>query len=572
MAGTLDSAMFRESYANVFAGDKNWNSIQVPRGDRFTWADDSTYVRNPPYFEGMTRQPAAVTDITGARVLAMLGDSVTTDHISPAGSIGKDSPAGKYLVSKGVQPADFNQYGARRGNHEVMMRGTFANTRLRNQLVPGHRRRLHRPPARRREAVDLRRRHALRGRQGSAGRPGRQGVRQRFVPRLGRQGHQAAGRPRRHRGELRAHPSVQPDWHGRPAAGVPVRAERRVAGPHRPRGLRHLRASTRAGPGRCRSSRAATTARQSASVRGSASTLPRSATTSPTAASCTTSCGSWPAPARPPDAAVPDLIDVGANLTHESFRDDLPEVLERAARCGVRRLVVTGTSLAASAGCARTGDGAARGPVGHGRRPPSCRGRLRRCHRGQRCGRCCAIPWWWPPANAAWTTTGTTRRGMHSALPSRGRSSWPSASGRPLFLHQRDAHQDFLAILREQGSRLPAGVAHCFTNGPEEMAGLPGPGPPHRHHGLDLRRTPGGGPPLGGCGRCRSTGSWWRPTAPTCSREPSGRRPGVGGMSPRCCPRWSAYSRTFMGVSPEIVAEAATRNAEALFGLSADPR
>ncbi len=137
VAGTLDSAMFRDSYANVFAGDKNWNSIQVPRGDRFTWADDSTYVRNPPYFEGMTRQPSAVADITGARVLAMLGDSVTTDHISPAGSIGKDSPAGKYLISKGVQPADFNQYGARRGNHEVMMRGTFANTRLRNQLVPG---------------------------------------------------------------------------------------------------------------------------------------------------------------------------------------------------------------------------------------------------------------------------------------------------------------------------------------------------------------------------------------------------------------------------------------------------
>ncbi|MEQ1801595.1 MAG: aconitate hydratase AcnA [Gammaproteobacteria bacterium] len=137
VAGTLTSAMFRQSYENVFAGDKNWNSIQVPRGDRFTWADDSTYVRNPPYFEGMTRQPAAITDISGARVLAMLGDSVTTDHISPAGSIGKDSPAGRYLVSKGVQPADFNQYGARRGNHEVMMRGTFANTRLRNQLVPG---------------------------------------------------------------------------------------------------------------------------------------------------------------------------------------------------------------------------------------------------------------------------------------------------------------------------------------------------------------------------------------------------------------------------------------------------
>ncbi|MBN8281256.1 MAG: aconitate hydratase AcnA [Gammaproteobacteria bacterium] len=137
VAGTIDSAMFRQSYANVFAGDRNWNTINVPRGDRFSWADDSTYVRNPPYFEGMGKAPVPVTDIRGARVLALLGDSVTTDHISPAGSIGKDSPAGKYLLSKGVQPVDFNQYGARRGNHEVMMRGTFANIRLRNQLVPG---------------------------------------------------------------------------------------------------------------------------------------------------------------------------------------------------------------------------------------------------------------------------------------------------------------------------------------------------------------------------------------------------------------------------------------------------
>jgi aconitate hydratase len=137
VVSTIDSAMFRQSYANVFAGDRNWNSVSVPQGDRFTWADESTYVRNPPYFDGMSLQPAPVTDIRGARVLALLGDSVTTDHISPAGSIRKDSPAGKYLVSKGVQPADFNQYGARRGNHEVMMRGTFANIRLRNQLVPG---------------------------------------------------------------------------------------------------------------------------------------------------------------------------------------------------------------------------------------------------------------------------------------------------------------------------------------------------------------------------------------------------------------------------------------------------
>jgi aconitate hydratase len=109
----------------------------VPTGDRFAWAEESTYVRNPPYFEGMPAKPGAVADIRGARVLALLGDSVTTDHISPAGSIGKDTPAGKYLLSKGVQQSDFNQYGARRGNHEVMMRGTFANIRLRNQLAPG---------------------------------------------------------------------------------------------------------------------------------------------------------------------------------------------------------------------------------------------------------------------------------------------------------------------------------------------------------------------------------------------------------------------------------------------------
>jgi aconitate hydratase len=137
VARCIDSAMFRDSYANVFGGDKNWNSVKVPTGDRFAWADDSTYVRNPPYFEGMPAKPGSVADIRGARVLALLGDSVTTDHISPAGSIGKDTPAGKYLLSKGVQQADFNQYGARRGNHEVMMRGTFANIRLRNQLAPG---------------------------------------------------------------------------------------------------------------------------------------------------------------------------------------------------------------------------------------------------------------------------------------------------------------------------------------------------------------------------------------------------------------------------------------------------
>jgi aconitate hydratase len=137
MLTSVTSAMFREQYADVFSGDDRWKLLQVPTGDRFAWDPDSTYIRNPPFFENITMETTPVRDITGARVLALLGDSITTDHISPAGSIRKDSPAGKYLMARGVQPTDFNSYGARRGNHEVMMRGTFANTRLRNQMAPG---------------------------------------------------------------------------------------------------------------------------------------------------------------------------------------------------------------------------------------------------------------------------------------------------------------------------------------------------------------------------------------------------------------------------------------------------
>ncbi|HEV2821029.1 MAG TPA: aconitase family protein, partial [Solirubrobacteraceae bacterium] len=128
------SDMFRSSYSEVFAGDERWNSLDVPEGDRFAWDPDSTYVRLPPYFEGMTDEPEPVTDIEGARVLAKLGDSVTTDHISPAGAIKEDGPAGAYLSEHGVAKREFNSYGSRRGNHEVMVRGTFANIRLRNQL------------------------------------------------------------------------------------------------------------------------------------------------------------------------------------------------------------------------------------------------------------------------------------------------------------------------------------------------------------------------------------------------------------------------------------------------------
>jgi aconitate hydratase len=128
--------MFRRSYGEVYHGDDRWRALAVPKGETYAWENDSTYIRQAPYFDGMSVKPGAITDITNARVLAVLGDSVTTDHISPAGSIKHDSPAGKYLIAHGVKPAEFNSYGSRRGNHEVMVRGTFANVRLRNKMVP----------------------------------------------------------------------------------------------------------------------------------------------------------------------------------------------------------------------------------------------------------------------------------------------------------------------------------------------------------------------------------------------------------------------------------------------------
>ena len=137
VASSVQASGFSSSYGDVFAGDERWKSLDVPTGDAFEWDASSTYVRRPPYFDGMDKEPAGVEDITGARVLAMLGDSVTTDHISPAGSIKTESPAGRYLTEHGVDRKDFNSYGSRRGNHEVMIRGTFANIRLRNQLAPG---------------------------------------------------------------------------------------------------------------------------------------------------------------------------------------------------------------------------------------------------------------------------------------------------------------------------------------------------------------------------------------------------------------------------------------------------
>jgi aconitate hydratase len=137
IAASVQGDLFSKSYADVFTGDEAWRSLDSPSGDLYAWDAASTYVRQPPYFDGLEPEPAPVPDISGARCLVSLGDSVTTDHISPAGSIRPDSPAGRYLTDHGVEPKDFNSYGSRRGNHEVMVRGTFANVRLRNLLVPG---------------------------------------------------------------------------------------------------------------------------------------------------------------------------------------------------------------------------------------------------------------------------------------------------------------------------------------------------------------------------------------------------------------------------------------------------
>jgi aconitate hydratase len=137
MSRSVSAGMFASSYADVFKGDERWRAIEVPATDTYRWEAASTYIQNPPYFAGMGRKPPGLPSIRGARCLALFGDSITTDHISPAGAIRKDSPAGLYLQQRGVTPADFNSYGSRRGNHEVMMRGTFANPRIRNLMIAG---------------------------------------------------------------------------------------------------------------------------------------------------------------------------------------------------------------------------------------------------------------------------------------------------------------------------------------------------------------------------------------------------------------------------------------------------
>jgi aconitate hydratase len=224
--GAIASEMFTRDYADVFTGDERWRDLSGPTTDTFEWDEGSTYGRKPPYFDGMAREPSPVRDVTGARVLARLGDSVTTDHISPAGAIKTDSPAGAYLAEHGVERRDFNSYGSRRGNHQVMIRGTFANIRLRNQLAPGtegawHRRWIYpQLPRRRRDHDDLRRVDGLPSRRRAAGDPGRQGVRVRVVTRLGSQGDSAARSASGYRRVLRADPPVEPHRRGRAAVAI----------------------------------------------------------------------------------------------------------------------------------------------------------------------------------------------------------------------------------------------------------------------------------------------------------------------------------------------------------------
>ena len=233
----LESAMFTAKYREVFAGDERWRGLATPGGDAYAWDESSTYVHNPPFFDGIGAAPAPVTDLSGARVLAVLGDSVTTDHISPAGSIRPDSPAGRWLIEHGVAKDDFNSYGARRGNDRVMIRGTFANVRLRNRLAPGTEGgiTLHLPDGEQTTIYDAAMRYAaeqvplviLAGREYGSG----------SVAELGRQRDGAARRSGGDRSELRAHPPVQFGRYGCPAVAVPGRRLRRIAGAHWSRGF-----------------------------------------------------------------------------------------------------------------------------------------------------------------------------------------------------------------------------------------------------------------------------------------------------------------------------------------------
>ena len=233
IARSVEPGQFEREYARIWDGDEHWAGLPSPAGPMYEWDPDSTYVREPPFVEGDA--PVTLGDIDGARVLIKVGDSITTDHISPAGAIKADSPAGEYLREHGVEPRDFNSYGARRGNHEVMMRGTFANIRLRNELAPGtegpwttfH------PTGETMWVFDAARPLPRGG--DAARRDRRQGVRLGFIARLGREGAGTPRRPIRAGRELRADPPFEPRGHGDPPAAVRSGGVRRIARPDRPR-------------------------------------------------------------------------------------------------------------------------------------------------------------------------------------------------------------------------------------------------------------------------------------------------------------------------------------------------
>ena len=247
---SLDKGMFEERYASVFEGSKIWKDIQVSGGDLFQWDEASTYIHHPPFFQDLTLDVPHIENIKDARVLALLGDSITTDHISPAGNIAMDSPAGQYLQERGVQPRDFNSYGARRGNDLVMTRGTFANIRLKNLLAGGKEGWFTHYFGRSGESLDGQGNHHLRcgreisGARNSHHRDRRQGIWNGFQPRLGRQGPALAGSAGRHRRDLRTHPSLEPGWHGRPAIAFHGRPECRKPWPGWQRSL-HYRGPAR---------------------------------------------------------------------------------------------------------------------------------------------------------------------------------------------------------------------------------------------------------------------------------------------------------------------------------------
>ena len=264
MNAAVGPDQFLQEYAEVFDGDEHWQALPLPeRGDLFGWDPQSTYVQEPPFFDGLTPQPGPLTDIENARVLVMLGDSITTDHVSPAGSIPKDAPSGRYLIEHGVALRDFNSYGARRGNHQVMMRGTFGNVRLRNELVPDREGdwTLKLPPdwvlapqGEVQRIFDAAMQYQTEGVPlvGIAGKEYGSGSSRDWAAK----GHAAAWHPRGHRGELRAHPPQQPGRHGCPAAAVHGR-DPAIARLDRPRDVQHWRhrrwATTRADAQRPRS-------------------------------------------------------------------------------------------------------------------------------------------------------------------------------------------------------------------------------------------------------------------------------------------------------------------------------